>query len=410
VPSGVVSEVEAAFRTRFGRPPEVVVSAPGRVNLIGEHTDYSYLPVLPMAIDRRVAIAAATADQFEIHSSADPTPVLGPPEKAGWHRYLAAVISQTGCETGLAAVIASDLPVTGGLASSTALTMGFMAALTTAAGKRVVPNDMSRAALAAERVAGVESGAMDQTVIIHGRKGAALRIDFAAGRPPSIKLVPLPADLRTVVAYSGEPAHKGAGARHAYNRSVVACRAAAVLIGRAAGLPALTGPVLGEVARLTGALDLATDLASTMTARAAAGTAGVDPAMLVGLATGEFDPDEPLPVRAAAVHVLSEATRVDQAEAALGGGDISGFGRLLDASHRSLADFGASTPRLDTLTAAMRQAGALGARLTGAGFGGNVIGVCLPSRVEAVIEAARMASGGPAFEVSADTGLTLVGT
>jgi len=363
-----------------------------------------------MAIDRRVAIAAATADHFEIHSSTDPTPVVGPPGNAGWHRYLAAVIDQTGWDTGLAAMITSDLPATGGLASSSALTMGFLAALTAAAGERLVPDAIAQAALAAERVAGVESGAMDQTVITHGRKGAALRIDFAAGRPPAVRFVPLPADLRTVVAYSGEPAHKGAGARHAYNRSVVACRTAAVLIGDAAGLPALTGPVLGEVARVAGALDLAAALPSTMTARTAAATAGVDAAMLVGLATGDFDLDEPLSVRAAAVHVLSEATRVDQAEAALGGGDISGFGRLLDASHRSLADFGASTSRLDRLTAAMRQAGALGARLTGAGFGGNAVGVCLPSRAEAVIEAARMADGGPAFEVSADTGLTLAGT
>jgi galactokinase len=387
-----------------------LVSVPGRVNLIGEHTDYSYLPVLPMAIHRRVAIAAATADRFEIHSSAEPTPVVGPPGMAGWHRYLAAALTQSGYEPELAAVITSDLPVTGGLASSTALTIGFMAALTAVAGERVVPDAIAQAALAAERLAGVESGAMDQTVIIHGRKDAALRIDFAVGRPPSVELVPLPADLRTVVAYSGEPAHKGAGARHAYNRSVVACRAAAVLIGRVAGLPALTGPVLGEVAGVTGALELAADLASTMTARAAAGKAGVDPAILVHLATGEFDPDEPLSIRAAAVHVLSEAVRVDQAEAALVGGDVPGFGRLLDASHASLADFGASTPRLDTLTAAMRRAGALGARLTGAGFGGNAVGVCLPSRLEAVIEAARMAGGGPAFEVSADTGLTLVET
>ncbi len=97
--------------------------------------------------------------------------------------------------------------------------------------------------------------------------------------------------------------------------------------------------------------------------------------------------------------------RVDLAEQALTEGDLAELGRLVDASHRSLGRFGASTPALDGLTAAMRSAGATGSRLTGAGFGGYAIAVCRPDQVAAVSAAGRRATGGPAFQVLPSMGL-----
>ncbi|MGH2392741.1 MAG: galactokinase family protein, partial [Candidatus Limnocylindria bacterium] len=85
---------ERSFRNRFGRSPDVIVSAPGRVNLIGEHTDYSLLPAMPLAIDRRVVVAAAADDRrFELHSGTYPdNPVIGAPGAEGWDRYIGAAV------------------------------------------------------------------------------------------------------------------------------------------------------------------------------------------------------------------------------------------------------------------------------------------------------------------------------
>jgi galactokinase len=107
--------------------------------------------------------------------------------------------------------------------------------------------------------------------------------------------------------------------------------------------------------------------------------------------------------------VLGEARRVDLTERALADADLEGLGRLLDASHHSLArDFRCSTCRLDRLCQAMREAGALGARLTGAGFGGYALAAVPQARVAPVVEAARAATGGPAFEIRADAGLEVI--
>ncbi|HJR91399.1 MAG TPA: galactokinase family protein [Acidimicrobiia bacterium] len=410
--SRIETEAETAFRSRFGRAPDVVVSAPGRVNLIGEHTDYSLLPVMPFAIDRRLTLACAAIDSWEIHSTFEETSLTGIPGEVGWHRYVTAAVRHTGYAGGVAGIVTSDLPATGGLASSSALMMALIAALYGLEG-RLDPTaacvaEIVRTAASAERQVGVESGAMDQTVIAYGRKANALRIDFALDGSPRVTNVPWPPDLQVVVAYSGEPAHKGAGAQFAYNRSVVSCRVAAALLARAAGLSVPAPLVLGRVADVDGVQDLAARLPIATTARVVARDLGVDIGSLVRLTATGFDPDVPLPVRASAVHVLAEAGRVDAAQDALTAGDSCALGELLDASHASLGAFGASTPRLDALTAAMREAGASGSRLTGAGFGGNALALCDPGRADRIVAAALAATGGPAYAVAPDDGLHIV--
>ena len=132
----------------------------------------------------------------------------------------------------------------------------------------------------------------------------------------------------------------------------------------------------------------------------------VDPERMVKLTATEFDSDVVLPIRSVAAHVLSEARRVDAAEAALNADDFVELGRLLDASHESLGHFGASSPALDRLVGSMRESGAYGARLTGAGFGGYAIGICPLDRLDAVIEASEQATGGPAFRVRPSAGVS----
>ncbi len=237
---------------------------------------------------------------------------------------------------------------------------------------------------------------MDQTVIACARPGTALRIDF---EPPGLRPVPLPPGAAFVIGYSGSEAAKAGGARDHYNRSVVACRSAAAMLARGRGVDAGTPPLLGRVSDAS-----STEvgrLPVSATAAAVAAQTGLPVGELVTLTNGTYPPDAEVGVREAARHVLSEAHRVDAAEEALRAGDLEALGMLFDHSHESLRAFGAVTPGLDAVTAAARANGALGARVTGAGFGGWAVAVCGRGRERAVIEAMVGATGGPAFSVEA---------
>jgi galactokinase len=391
---------------------KVAVRSPGRVNLIGEHTDYSLLPVMPVAIDRHVrftgelgpighvrAISATQPDEFVLDLAASPR------RHGGWHRYLAAAIDAVGPDSrGATLYVEADLPDTGGLSSSSAFTVGALSFLNALWGRGLSKEDIRQLAIVTERAVGVESGGMDQTVITLAEPGGALRIDFD---PFAVRQVPIPDEIRIVAAYSGSMAPKGGSARHAYNTGVVACRAAAVLLGRDLGVAVRTPPVLKDVHSAATPDDVSA-LPEETTAREAADNAGIRLSDLVSLTAATFDADERLPVRAVAAHVLSEAVRVDEAEVALAQGSLSDLGRLLDQSHASLQSFGASTPALDQLTAAMRSSGAAGARITGAGFGGYALAVCRPDAVDDVRAASVEATGGPAFEVTPSAGVEVV--
>lgn len=376
------------YSARFGGHPELVVSVPGRVNLIGEHTDYALLPVMPAAIDRHLTLAVAGSDRFDLHAQGHP-PLLGDVAEVGWQRYVRGVVDELGEEGGLRGVIVSTLPSTGGLSSSTALSMALVVAISETRGLHLTRDRVVEATVAAERRAGVESGEMDQIVIAHGREGHSLRIDFHP--VPTRRPVPLPDDLALVVAYSGEPAEKGGAARYAYNRCVVASRLAAALLG---------APSLAAVSSESGAGDLPV----AASAAEVADMTGMDMTALAGLRFGMFPTGEKVPVRVAASHAFGEAERVEAAEACLLAADGAGLGRLLDKSQASLVSLGVSTPSLGALVAAMREAGGHGARLTGAGFGGNAVAVCPPGRVASVVAAAVAVTGGPAFRVHSSDG------
>lgn len=409
--------IRAAFAEHFGAAPVVLVRAPGRVNLIGEHTDYSHLPVLPMAIGQGLTIAAApAATPFVAAASADfpelanvPRNAPAPAAESGWPRYVAGAVKELAdVAPGLGAqlFVSGDLPAGGGLSSSSALTVGIIAALNAVWDCGLDRAAIVRRAIVAERHAGVESGGMDQTVIAFAEAGAALRIDFD---PPGHHTVALPPGLCFVAAYSGEEAPKAGAARDAYNERVVGARLAAAMVADAVGLD-LDHPItLRQVAGVDVADILVDGLPERLSATEVAHGVDLDVEHLVRLTAGRFDHQVKVPVRRVARHILSEAVRVDEAEAALLAADLPAFGRLLNESHNSLRDdFRCSTPALDRLCAAMRKAGALGSRLSGAGFGGYALAATSPDRLPAVLAAALAATGGPAFEVSAAAGYSLL--
>lgn len=370
---------------------EIEVIVPGRVNIVGEHTDYAGLPVLPMAIDKRVVVTASTeapglTGVSSTHGAVEVDNSRDPVDQTGWARHLAAAAAVTGCRS-LQVEVDGDLPSQGGLSSSSALTVGLVIACLLAEYIDFSRDQIVDLAVRAERLTGLEGGEMDQTCVVNALEGHGLRIDFGPRRHRPVIVDPL---LRWVVAYSGLPATKADQAKDSYNALVVAARLAAVLLG---GEP---GSLLGDVA---GNGADAEDLPDRITVAQVAARAGVDQRNLARLTVGSFDETQELPVKAIAEHMLSEADRVDQIESALPNGNTGSLGRNLNDSHASLRRIGVSTHSLDRLVEVMRKAGAYGARLTGAGFGGWAVAATSKPNVDGVIGAARDATGGPAFEV-----------
>jgi len=332
------------FRERFGREPAVLCEAPGRVNLIGEHTDYNDGFVLPVAIDRTAAVAAtatrgpvvralsldfAEADQFSL---ADIAPLPG----GGWRNYVRGVawaLVEAGIHVpGADMAIAGDVPVGAGLSSSAALEMAVAGALCAVAGPdgqavAVAPLDLALLCQRAENeFAGVQCGVMDQLAAAFGRRGHALLMDC---RSLAVEPVPLGFEEAGVVLAVVDSGVRRSLEATPYNQRREQCAEAARLLA----VPALRD---------------------------------VDEGLLDAL---------PEHLYRRARHVVSENARVLAAVAAQRAGDVEGLGRLLYESHRSLRDdFEVSCPELDLLVElACRTEGVLGARLTGAGFGGCTV-------------------------------------
>ncbi len=326
--------------------------APGRVNLIGEHTDYSGLPVLPFAVQFGVAMVAIATDDDSIEvTSVDPArfPTERIPlaelttraRRRTWVDYVVAGLRLQPPPRGIRLLVAGDLPIAAGLSSSSALVCASAMLFAPPAVDRIA---LAEAAAAAEQYVGTQSGGMDQATSLLGAAGHALLLQF---RPLRARLVPVPADLAIVVADSGIRAEKGGAAQQAYNDRGASCRAAAVQLG--AGPDHLLGSVPGNDRRQR-ALRL---------------------------------PDPSLARRAA--FVFAEAERVQLAAAALAAGNLHELGELLSASHAGLRDdYEVSHPAVDRLVEASRHHGALGARIVGAGFGGSAIALTSSARAPAL--------------------------
>ncbi|HUI26097.1 MAG TPA: galactokinase [Candidatus Kryptonia bacterium] len=394
------------FAEVFDRPATHLIEAPGRVNLLGEHTDYNGLPVLPMAVDRSVLVAAAPAADHIVRLrnlddaayparsyelSAELPPYTGG-DWGNYHKAAANGVRHTrygDLRRGGDFLVDGNIPAGAGLSSSSALVVASALGLLAVNEIEVPYLELAELLPSAERYVGTLSGGMDQAVSLLAQAQRALRIDFF---PLRVQPVPLPPGHRIVVCHSLVTAEKSGRARHAYNLRVVECRLAARVceVSLAPALPrALTR--LGDLAQLFPARSLAEFLPGLEAHVPARPLSLAEVARVVGASPAQLRLDCQIPADVGdqfslfrrARHVLTEADRVDRAVPLLHAGDAAGFGALMDASHASCRDdYDISCPEVEELVATAKESGALGARVTGAGFGG-----CIVALVEADVVA-----------------------
>lgn len=343
------------FEQAFGAAPALMARAPGRVNLIGEHTDYNDGFVLPAAISVESRIAASPRGDGVIRVVAcdfggavaewQVDAPFAPHRAEPWADYIramtASMVERGHALAGADIAVSGTVPKGAGLSSSASLMVGIGTALAALSGLAIVPSDMARMAQAGEcDHVGVRCGIMDQLASAAGRKDHALMID---SRSLDVRPVALPAGMEILIVHSGVERGLVEGA---YNERRAQCEAAAAAVG---------------VAALRDA-----DLAMLERAR-------LDPLTL-----------------ARARHVVTENDRVLAAAEALAAGDLAAMGALMTASHRSMRDdFEITVPRIDTMVAELRTliGPEGGARMTGGGFGGAVVALCPADRADAVLAA-----------------------
>jgi len=355
-----------AFRSRVGRQPAGVWAAPGRVNLIGEHTDYNDGYVMPFALAQRVLIAAAPRDDSswsvtslnndstEIFFDADLEPGM-----AGWHAYVAGVVwalQEAGHRVGGAElVLTSDVPEGAGLSSSAALECAVLTALADLNDLDIVGIARAKLARRAENVfVGAPTGLMDQAASTLCTAGHALFFDCRTDAAEQVLFDTTSAGLEILVLDTKTP-HALVDSEYAARRA--SCEEAARMLGVAA---------LRDVTDLDAVLDQLTDPVIKRRVR----------------------------------HVGTENARVLKAVNVLRAGRIADLAPLLDASHASMRDdFEITVPQVDLAVETARASGALGARMTGGGFGGCIIALVELGDSEligeAIVESFTAAGYGP---------------
>ena len=329
-----------AFRTRTGQQPAGVWAAPGRVNLIGEHTDYNDGYVMPFALAQRVLIAAAPRgdgtwsvtslnnDSTKIFSSADLQPGM-----AGWQAYVAGVVwalQDAGHRiAGADLVLISDVPEGAGLSSSAALECATLTALADLNNLDIAGLERAKLARRSENVfVGAPTGLMDQAASTLCTEGNALFFDCRTDAAEQVLFDTTSAGLEILVLDTKTP-HALVDSEYAARRA--SCEEAAQLLGV---------PALRDVSDLDAALAQLSDPVMKRRVR----------------------------------HVVTENARVLEAVNVLRAGRIADLAPLLVASHESMRDdFEITVPQVDLAVETARSSGALGARMTGGGFGGCII-------------------------------------
>lgn len=355
----------ADFLALFGSPPQGVWSAPGRLNLIGEHVDYNDGLVLPIALPQRTWVALLARDDGRIRLASRQLPdryemplaEVRPGAPSGWGAYPAgvlALLARAGYPvTGADVLVSSEVPVGAGLSSSAALEAAVGAAASEAFGLGLLADDASRSELAElcrraeNEIAGAPTGGMDQAAALRSRAGHALLLDCRDGSVRHIPFDPSGHGLELMVIDT-RAKHELVDGQYGERRA--SCEQAARLLG----VPALRDVPIQAL-----------------------------PDALAQL------PDERL--RRRTEHVVTEIDRVRQAVEALEDDDFVRLGKLFTASHASLRDrFEVSCPELDAAVDVSLAGGALGSRMTGGGFGGSAIAlvpVGLSESVSSAIEA-----------------------
>lgn len=352
------ARVSELFESYFGAAPVAVVKAPGRVNLIGEHTDYNGGFVLPAAINYHTYIAFAPRDDrklrlvaYNFDNELDLIDLDVPQVhdvNASWHNYVRGVVQEMRKQgfklAGGDLYVAGDLHSGAGLSSSASLEMALIRAFTSLSGESVEPTQAALMGQAAENnFVGCNCGIMDQLISARGQEHAALLIDC---QDLSTRAVPVPADWEILIVHSGV---KRGLVDSEYNQRRQQCEQAAAYFGQTS----LRAVELGQLLAAEGKLD---DL-SFRRAR----------------------------------HVLTENQRTLDAAKALSEADLAGLINVMAESHASMRDdFNITVPAIDTLVNILAEAGEgkAGARMTGGGFGGCVVAVApaavIPQLVAAV--------------------------
>jgi galactokinase len=332
-------------------------SAPGRINLVGEHTDYNLGWALPIALPQRTVVTFAPEDTDAITVSSDRMDAwvripldTTPGEVSGWAAYVAGVIwalRRSGHPVpGGAMSITSDVGMGSGLSSSAALECAALGAITCAGGIHIERIEQARLAQRAENdYVGAPTGLLDQLAALFGEPSTALLIDFADLTVRPVVFDPDASEIALLLIDS-RARRELAGGEYGVRRA--SCERAAA---------ALHASSLRDVEELS-ALEAVSDPVDARRAR----------------------------------HVLTENQRVLDFVAALGDSDFAAAGRILTASHASMRDdFEITTEHIDLIADSAVAAGALGARMTGGGFGGCVIALVPAGRVEAVGKTVRRA-------------------
>jgi len=344
-----------AYRTEFGEDPELVASAPGRINLIGEHTDYNGGFVLPCAVGRRVAVAAAAGGGELYSTNFEETHPMSGEKDSSWADYPRGVVwafGEEGRKVGnFRAAYAGDVPRGAGLSSSAAIEAATALALDALFGLGLDRKDLAVLCQKAENeFVGVQSGIMDQYASLLCEEGSALLVDCRSLEAESVPLDLTGSGLALLVCDTR--VERGL-ADTGYNDRRAACERAA----RTLGVEQLRDAGVEDLGRLSG--------------------------------------EELRRAR----HIVTENARVLEAVEALRTEDFRELGHLMYQSHASMRDdFEISTRELDAFVELAEAAGALGARLTGAGFGGCAIAVVRTGDTGALARDARETFAGRGFE------------
>lgn len=377
-----------AHEARAGQEQVPVWAAPGRVNLIGEHTDYNAGLCLPIALPHRTYVAMRPRPDSVVRLASAQAPGetwtttledVAPGAVTGWGSYVAGVAwalrehlvaqgADPGAITGFDAAVDSSVPFGAGLSSSAALECAVAVALDDVAGLGLRATDAGRAALATasvraeNEIAGAPTGGMDQSASLRATAGHALLLDCRPGLGPVESAEQVPFDLDAaglaLLVVDTRAEHRLVDGQYAARRAT--CEDAARTLG------------LGSLR------ELADDVAATG-----------DPAGALAVALEKLPDDV---ARRRVRHVVTEIGRVRDLVALLRDGRPDAVGPLMNASHASLRDdYEVSSVELDVAVDAARVAGALGARMTGGGFGGSAIALVRADQVEAVADAVRAA-------------------
>lgn len=410
------------FYSEFNHRPQSVLRAPGRINLLGGHTDYNGCPVIPIAIDRDIVTAVSarkdsqivlvnTEQKFEKRSF-QIQPDIEPYDTGDWGNYVKAAIQglmtyfeqqpiSQKPDKGFNMVVSGNIPPAAGMSSSSALVVLSALAFLNINSVQMDMMELAQLLAKAEWYVGTQGGGMDQTISLLGQAGHALKIEF---NPYSILSVPLPKDYQYIVTHSLVYAPKTESALDKYNRRSIECRLAVALIKNYIQkkfnrqidirlIGDLTAKKLGfsdeEIYQLClEALPKESYTYSSLSNSLGKTIGQIQQSYCLKRDDSIFgEPEDGFKLRSRFIHIFTEWKRVLKAAELLKAGDVLQFGQLMNQAQISCRDnYEISVSEIDKLVDISLASGAIGARLTGAGFGGCVVNLVPEKKVGYFLE------------------------